>query len=122
MSSLVSCVMSPPGAAALRALPCRDATGSGTNDALLRRCFESSIGMMCETRAGDRVNGSIDGPGPTAKSGALIVKKSLTKTGFIVHDEGTLLGDGFADGTSLKDETIGTAGGEKRNGGIAAQN
>ena len=78
--------------------------------------------MASESRSIDRVYWSVDGPGPTAKPSALIVKEGLTKAGFVVHDEGTLLGDGFTDGAALQDETIGTAIGGKSQRDIAADN
>ena len=89
---------------------------------MLGRFFETAIGMTSESRVVDRVHRSVDGPGPTAKPGALKVKEGLTKSGVIVHDEGALLGNRFTDGTALKDETVGAAFGEKSQGDIASQN
>jgi hypothetical protein len=101
--------MSPPGAIALRVLRSRDVTGSRVDDAPLCRFFEAAVGVMCESRSVGRVHRPVDGPGPTAKSGSLVIKEGLTKSGVIVHDKGTLLGDWFTDGATLKDETVGTA-------------
>jgi hypothetical protein len=62
--------------------------------------------MYCEPTAIGCMNGTVDRPRPAAETGSLVVDECLPQSGFIIHDERTLLRNGLTDGATLEDEAI----------------
>jgi hypothetical protein len=75
--------------------------------------FECPVGMSGETSNVAWLYGIIGWPGPTTKTGGLIVEQRLIDTGAVVHDEGSVLGDRLTDGSALEYENL-CAGGPGR--------
>jgi hypothetical protein len=62
--------------------------------------------MYCEPTEIGCMNGTVDRPRPAAETGSLVVDEGLPQSGFVIHDERTLLRNGFADRATLKHEAI----------------
>lgn len=80
--------------------------------------FEAAIWVQGEALSIGCVHWTIDWPGPAPESSSLVVDEGLSKASFIVHDKGTLLGDGLTDWTALQDQAIGTTRGLQGDGKV----
>ena len=52
------------------------------------------------------VNRSVQGPGPTTKLGAAVIRKGLLELGPRIHHKGTVLRDGFANWSALQQQEL----------------